>query len=388
MEAIFHEKQEGSLCAQHCLNALLQGPYFSAVDLADIGRQLDESERQQMAEGGTETEGYQHFIKQPSNNFDDSGFFSVQVIDKALSVMGLELISYTSQNYIAKEARADPTRMLSYICNFGEHWLTVRKIGNQWFNLNSLLTGPELISDTYLNMFLTQLQQDGYSIFIVIGDLSECEADQLLRLCPAVQPIKPQLITDNVQSRAGKGGASGGTGGREEDPEVEKALQESKSMIESDDVSLQRALQMSMEGYIEESVSRIETACHSGESSSGPSTSTAQDKPSTNTDKSNQEESTSGYKLGGTTDQSHELAEVEKPDADEMRQKRLAFLSKLGSQTDSSEQNQDKDTKENCSCDNPSDVTVNGTNTETEVSELSEEEMLKQAIAMSMSQDT
>jgi hypothetical protein len=121
-------------------------------------------------------------------------------------------------------------------------------------------------------------------------------------------------------------------------------------------------------GYIEESVSRIETACHSGESSSGPSTSTAQDKPSTNTDKSKQEESTSGYKLGGTTDQSHELAEVEKPDADEMRQKRLAFLSKLGSQKDSSEQNQDKDTKENCSCDNPSDVTVNGTNTETEVS--------------------
>ena len=56
-------QQEGSLCAQHCLNALLQGPYFSAVDLADIGRQLDESERQQMAEGGTETEGYQHFIK-------------------------------------------------------------------------------------------------------------------------------------------------------------------------------------------------------------------------------------------------------------------------------------------------------------------------------------
>lgn len=31
----------------------------------------------------------------------------------------------------------------------------------QWFNLNSLLTGPELISDTYLALFLAQLQQEG-----------------------------------------------------------------------------------------------------------------------------------------------------------------------------------------------------------------------------------
>lgn len=71
----------------------------------------------------------------------------------------------------------------------------------------------------------------------------------MLRLCPAVQPIKPQLITDNAQSRTGRGGAtSDAAGGGEEDADVEKALQESKSMIESDDVSLQRALQMSMEG--------------------------------------------------------------------------------------------------------------------------------------------
>nr|ADD00649.1 ataxin 3 variant e [Homo sapiens] len=32
MESIFHEKQEGSLCAQHCLNNLLQGEYFSPVE--------------------------------------------------------------------------------------------------------------------------------------------------------------------------------------------------------------------------------------------------------------------------------------------------------------------------------------------------------------------
>ena len=41
MEFIFHEIQEGSLCAQHCLNSLLQGDYYSAVDLAQIAEQLD-----------------------------------------------------------------------------------------------------------------------------------------------------------------------------------------------------------------------------------------------------------------------------------------------------------------------------------------------------------
>ena len=49
----------------------------------------------------------------------------------------------------------------AFICNFKDHWLSIRKLGYQWFNLNSLLTGPELISDTYLSMFLTQLQREG-----------------------------------------------------------------------------------------------------------------------------------------------------------------------------------------------------------------------------------
>lgn len=49
----------------------------------------------------------------------------------------------------------------AFICNYRDHWLTVRKLGNQWFNLNSLLSGPELISHTYLAMFLTQLQVEG-----------------------------------------------------------------------------------------------------------------------------------------------------------------------------------------------------------------------------------
>src|SRR5574337_869019 len=72
MESIFHEKQEGSLCAQHCLNNLLQGEYFIPVELSSIAHQLHEEERMRMAEGGVTSEDYRTFLQQPSGN---TGFF-------------------------------------------------------------------------------------------------------------------------------------------------------------------------------------------------------------------------------------------------------------------------------------------------------------------------
>ena len=78
--------------------------------------------------------------------------------------------------------------MNAYICNFREHWLAVRKLGFQWFNLNSLLTGPELISDTYLSLFITQLQQEGKSTIDCLLGISEINQEghkllEILILC-------------------------------------------------------------------------------------------------------------------------------------------------------------------------------------------------------------
>nr|XP_020859931.1 ataxin-3 isoform X5 [Phascolarctos cinereus] len=129
MESIFHEKQEGSLCAQHCLNNLLQGEYFSPVELSSIAHQLDEEERMRMAEGGVTSEDYRTFLQQPSGNMDDSGFFSIQVISNALKVWGLELILFNSPEY--QRLGIDPINERSFICNYKEHWFTVRKLGKQ-----------------------------------------------------------------------------------------------------------------------------------------------------------------------------------------------------------------------------------------------------------------
>ncbi|MEE6525017.1 hypothetical protein FKM82_024790 [Ascaphus truei] len=61
--------------------------------------QLDEQERMRMAEGGLTSDEYRIFMQQPSENMDDSGFFSIQVISDALRVWGLELILFNSPEY-------------------------------------------------------------------------------------------------------------------------------------------------------------------------------------------------------------------------------------------------------------------------------------------------
>jgi hypothetical protein len=59
---LYHEKQVSLLCGVHALNTLLQGPYFSAHDLADIAREFDERERQLMASAGVESADFLRYM--------------------------------------------------------------------------------------------------------------------------------------------------------------------------------------------------------------------------------------------------------------------------------------------------------------------------------------
>ncbi|XP_072031902.1 ataxin-3-like isoform X2 [Amphiura filiformis] len=189
---------------------------------------------------------------------DDSGYFSVQVISKALRVWGLELIPFGSSDAIA--ATIHPEKESAFICNFKDHWLTIRKLGYQWFNLNSLLTGPELISDTYLSMFITQLQREGYSIFVIRGKLPDNEADQVLRLMPAVQTQRPTSLAERNQQQqrpTSSAGASTSSSNIVSLGDLQSALEANKTFMSggsgrsggsSQDVQLQDAIKLSMQG--------------------------------------------------------------------------------------------------------------------------------------------
>ena len=100
--------QEAALCGVHALNTLLQGPYFTAVDLSQvpccttlhvrragtqqhcalircpaaclqIAQELDALEKQYMAESGVEGEDFVNFLAEESGNVSSDGFFSIQV---------------------------------------------------------------------------------------------------------------------------------------------------------------------------------------------------------------------------------------------------------------------------------------------------------------------
>lgn len=218
MDLIYHERQEGSLCAQHCLNALLQGDYYSAVDLASIAEDLDKQEQAHMLEAGV-TQDYKSFLKQDSSNYDDSGFFSIQVLQKALKNWSLDLIPYMST------AAQHEQSIHAYVLNFKEHWYTIRMIANYWFNLNSMFTRPELITDTYLSILLAQLQNDGYSIFIVTGTLPVSPAEKSL----LERPLDVRNILERQRLNLSKKPKNDESS---EDQELKEALR--MSLLESD----------------------------------------------------------------------------------------------------------------------------------------------------------
>jgi ataxin-3 len=106
--------------------------------------------------------------------------------------------------------------------------------------LNSVLSGPELISNTYLALFLTQLQQEGYAIFVIIGELPDCTGDQVLANTLVSQARKPHLLNQpNANSTL-----------EELDPnerrDLEDALKASLADDQEDQQSLQIAIEMSM----------------------------------------------------------------------------------------------------------------------------------------------
>jgi len=168
---IYHEKQDAGLCAVHCLNALLQGQVFNEIDLAEIAHKFDDDEKKMMMELGTDDPNFLKYMAEDSGNLADDGNYSIQVITKALEVMGLMATPLSNPSMI--ESRMNPLNEEAFICNMQSHWLAIRKIYGKYYNLNSLLSAPQVLSDFYLSAFLDTLQGQGYTVFVVRGNLHQ-----------------------------------------------------------------------------------------------------------------------------------------------------------------------------------------------------------------------
>lgn len=97
----------------------------------------------------------------------------------------------------------------------------------------------------------------GYHVFIVVGDLPPCEADNYLHEHPVEATAENMGSKHGGRRRGlsreqGDGVSSSSSGGSDElrtkasaDPELQNALAESKRLTEEDDHTLQRVLDQS-----------------------------------------------------------------------------------------------------------------------------------------------
>ncbi|KAF7315642.1 Josephin domain-containing protein [Mycena indigotica] len=200
--AVYHERQEdGSmLCAQHALNSLLQGNYFTAPDLSELAKNLDTLEESYDDDNHGSRSG----------NMDDSGFFSVQVLENALNVWGIRLARWRSEEM--RPFHDHPENQLAFILNYEQHWFTLRRFGQHWFNLNSFCARPEWVSKTYLAMVLQQAEADGYSVFVATSadssntSLPHADADDLaLTVAEPTSSGRPDPQSFSSQSTAIEG---------------------------------------------------------------------------------------------------------------------------------------------------------------------------------------
>ncbi|KAI4342495.1 hypothetical protein MLD38_027121 [Melastoma candidum] len=173
---LYHEVQESKLCAVHCVNTVLQGPFFSEFDLAVLASDLDLKERQMMITSACPAAGggvAGDFLSQESHNVSLDGDFSIQVLEKALEVWDLQVIPLNSP--VAEQAHIVPEQEQAFICHLQDHWFCIRKVNEEWYNFDSLLAAPQHLSKFYLAAYLDSLKGFGWSIFLVRGNFpKEC----------------------------------------------------------------------------------------------------------------------------------------------------------------------------------------------------------------------
>jgi ataxin-3 len=179
--SIYHEKQDAALCGMHALNNLLQNSFFSPDTLIPLAEQLDQQELSLSSSNGISSSS-----RQESNNISDSGDFSVQVISKALDIMGLQLHSLTKSEMAP--SRQNPSRERAFLCNLDDHWLAVRRFCNDWFEIDSAKNTPIWFSPTHIGLYLEQLIQCGYAVFAVVGNWHDTPADDYYRHSPYRPP--------------------------------------------------------------------------------------------------------------------------------------------------------------------------------------------------------
>merc|ERR1719474_2470055 len=182
---VYFEAQdpESAICGRHAINNLLQGAYFTTIDLANIGNFLDEQEQKLLSvshspSGGnslsTSPDRRGAASNQPKySNVSMDGNFSIDVLISALNQLKIAVLPISHPECAA--ANENPTKEEGFIFYQMAHWIAYRRIHGVWYDLNSqsnyLLLDPQpvAVSDFFLSAQISKLQDEGFSVYVIRG---------------------------------------------------------------------------------------------------------------------------------------------------------------------------------------------------------------------------
>ncbi|XP_061771272.1 josephin-2 [Nerophis ophidion] len=163
-ELVFHEKQRLELCAIHALNNVLQERVFTKEAADDICRRLAPQ-----------------CVVNPHRSMLGTGNYDVNVIMAALQSRDLAAVWWDKRRTVDSLHIA---KVQGFILNVPSrvslgpvffpvrrrHWLAVRQVHGQFYNLDSKLKSPACIGgDAQLRTFLgEQLSQDVAEMLLVV----------------------------------------------------------------------------------------------------------------------------------------------------------------------------------------------------------------------------
>jgi hypothetical protein len=96
----------------------------------------------------------------------------VATFARALAPFGLSLVSRVD----AFPDFIDVSSAGAFLCKNTRSWFGVRRVGAHWINLNHAMQRPAQLVAEHLGVCLRQLEDDGYEIYAVIGELPPCAA--------------------------------------------------------------------------------------------------------------------------------------------------------------------------------------------------------------------
>ena len=179
---VYFEKQGSDrLCGVHCLNSLLQGPVFTQADLNKFASDLDKEESALLAADPNKPKPPRSMTisslsnRPQSHNVDDTGNFSLGVLEKALgSKYGIQVQNAARRESIQQINREGLLSHEGFVVHLRDHWFSARAVptptgDREWYFLDSLKDGPTKVSENELWGTLQGIIQSGGFVFVLSG---------------------------------------------------------------------------------------------------------------------------------------------------------------------------------------------------------------------------